>query len=314
MSGGGGNVLGAGAGGAAMGAAIGTMIAPGAGTAIGAAAGGGLGLMQGFGQAQQAAAMQQMASAQLAQEQADRQAAMSILQPTQAEIQQLQQALAINQQSIGQAQQLIASSDPALVQAGQQALALMQGQEAASLNPLKNQRAQQRSALEAQLASQLGPGYRTSSAGIQALNNFDQQTSNLLEGAQQQAIGQYMGYAGFGAQLGRGQQQTGIQNISGLTGQQYGWQQSMANAITGQPINPGLAYTGQLANAQANVANMGTLMGAGMMYGMGQMGKGPVASTGGAATPLPSAESYTMPAMGSSAVGPSRSYGLGMGG
>lgn len=207
----------------------------------------------------------QAAQAQLGQQTADRQLAMSLMIPTDAEIQQLHQAMAVNQQSITQAQNLINSADPALVEAANQAMGLMQGKSAASLAPIQNQRAQQRSEMEQQLAQQLGSGYRTSSAGIQALNNFDQQTANLMTNAQQSTIGQYMGYAGMGAQLGASQQQQGFQNYLAGNQQSFGWRQNQVGALQGTPVNPGLQYSGDIARNQGQA-----------MFGMG-----PVLSTVG---------------------------------
>lgn len=181
------------------------------------------------------------AQAQFGQQQADRSQAMKLMMPTDAEIQQLQQAMAVNQQGIDQSQKLLASVDPAI-------MSILQGGDSPMLAPIKNQRAQQRAQMEQDLEQQLGPGYKTSSAGIQALNNFDQQTSNVMTQAQQATLGQYGQLQG----MFHGQQQQGIGNISALTGQQYGWQGAQMNALMGTPVNPGLQYSGQLANAQAN--------------------------------------------------------------
>ena len=104
------------------------------------------------------------ANAQLEQQRADRQLALQLAEPSAMEIQQLEQAIATNTADIARKQKLLASSDPALIAAGEQALALLQGQEAAALDPLRRQRAEQRAQLEQTLAQRLGPDYATSSA------------------------------------------------------------------------------------------------------------------------------------------------------
>jgi len=227
----------------------------------------------------------QAANAQLGQQQSDRSQALNIAGASPQEIQNLQQQLGVATQQVQQGQSLINSYSPAAQAAGGQALALMNGQSAASLAPLMNQRAQQRSALQQQLQQQLGPGYQTSSAGIQALNNFDQQTANVTTNAQQQAIGNYMGYAGQGAQIGSGLQQQGSQGI--LQNNQNMQQQQIMqnNAIAQNAVNPGLAYSGLLAGANANAANFAGITGAinpaqimGMFGGAGSGGGG---SSGG---------------------------------
>ena len=301
MSSGGGDfgqVLGGGASGATSGAAMGFMFGGPAGALTGAALGGGLGLMQGLAGASSAHAANDIAAAQLAQQRADRAQAMSILQPTQAQLQQLQEAMAVNSQQIKQGQQLLAATDPAIIQAAMQAQELLQGKESPVLSPVKNQRSQQRAQLESQLQAQLGSGYRTSSAGIQALNSFDQQTADLMATVQQNAIGQLMGFTTTGATMGAGMQQQGIANISGLTGQQYGFQQSQANALLGTPIDPGLQYTGRAMQAGAmgqNIQNIATM---GALYGMsgGFRGAGTgVSGGGGVSGNVPSANMPTSP-------------------
>lgn len=198
----------------------------------------------------------QAANAQLGQQTADRQQALGYAMPTQAEMQQLQQAMAVNQQGISQGQQLINSANPALISAAQQANSLLNGGSAASLAPIQNQRATQRSSLTQQLQQQLGSGYATSSAGIQALNNFDQQTANLMTNAQQSTLQGLLGTTQQTYSTGATQQQQGFSNSLAGNQQQYGWQQGQIGALQGTPVNPGLQYSGQLANAQAN-SNLG---------------------------------------------------------
>jgi len=169
---------------------------------------------------------------------------------------------------VQQGQSLLNSYSPAAQAAGQQALALMNGQQAPALSVLQNQRSQQRAQLQQQLQQQLGPGYAESSAGIQALNNFDQDTSNTMNTAQQSAVNQYMGYAQNAGQLGAGLQQQGSQGYTTNTAMQQGQQAMQVGALTGTTVNPGLAYAGQQAMGQAVGNSFGQLAGASAsMYG-----------------------------------------------
>lgn len=173
---------------------------------IGAVAGGLVGGAVGAGN-QSNQAQQDAAQAQLAQRERERQQAMGFAQtaadysaPTGQELVQLQAQIdnysrTMNLQSADLARQekLINAIDPALIEAGNQALQLLQGKSAPVLSPMLQQRQQDRTKLESTLQSQLGGGYATSTAGIQALNQFDQQTNLLTSQAQQQYAGNLLG-------------------------------------------------------------------------------------------------------------------------
>ncbi len=189
-------------------------------------------------------AYQNAANAQLAQQRADREQALKFAAPSAAELAQLQQSITLNNQDISRKQKLLASADPAMIEAGKQALKLMQGKNASAIAPYQNQRAQQRAQLEQGLSQRLGGDYATSSAGIQALNNFDQQTANGLQAVQQQTLGQFMGYVGGSEQFGNTQANIGNkENIAAAYGN-IGSRQ--ANAISGNRIDAQLGYMGDL--------------------------------------------------------------------
>lgn len=97
------------------------------------------------------------------------------------------------QRSVDSDKALLAAIDPALLEASTQALKLLRGEDAQSIGPLKEQRNYQRGQLVRTLREQLGPGAETSSAGIQALNQFDMETSSLLSGTQQSTLGTLLG-------------------------------------------------------------------------------------------------------------------------
>jgi len=85
---------------------------------------------------------------------------------------------------------ILDAADPAIKEAGSQLYSLMKGEQTKLMEPVLKNREVARQKLEAQLARTLGPGFRTTSAGIQALNNFDMGTDSVVSQVQQQAIDQ----------------------------------------------------------------------------------------------------------------------------
>lgn len=98
--------------------------------------------------------------------------------------------IAKQDKNLARQEQMISQIDPTVLEASQQALKLLRGETSSALAPLQNQRNTERQKLVNQLRAQLGPGAETSTAGIQALTRFDAQTSQLMAGAQQSALGQ----------------------------------------------------------------------------------------------------------------------------
>lgn len=92
--------------------------------------------------------------------------------------------------AINTATQTLNSLSPAVKAAGDNATALLNGQTSSMLKPLQNQQQVQRTQLQNQLASKLGPGYQTTAAGIMALNNFDNNAASTMANAQSQALNQ----------------------------------------------------------------------------------------------------------------------------
>ncbi len=175
------------------------------------------------------------------------------------ELQALTASLQNQERAVQRQSDLFASIDPAVMEASKQALQLLQGEEAKSQGPLKKQRATQRQQLVDRLREQLGPGAETSTAGIQALNAFDQESGQLFSGAQQQGLSQLFGIAQSGAQ-GRSAMNQG--NLAlGQIGQAFGGRAgrlSQANfGAAGARTNAaGLTQgaTGQLIGAQTGLA------------------------------------------------------------
>lgn len=240
----------------------------------GAVIGGAIGLAGGIAQSQQNNAQQDMANAGLAQQQATRAQTMQFLAPSPQELQQLQQSISVNNTKINQNQALIDSSDPALLEVGKQTLALLQGKQAGIVEPLMQQRAQQRAQLENQLRQQFGSGYASSSAGIQALNQFDQQTAQTAQNAQFTALNQLLPQNYNNATMGQQGIQQGIANSSGLAAQYGAIGVRQAQGLAGAPITmAGSPFLGSWLNGQSTGQNLQGLMGstAGIVSGAKQI-------------------------------------------
>lgn len=108
----------------------------------------------------------------------------------------MDKAMGLQEKNLSRQEQLVSQIDPTIIEASQQALRLLRGEQSSTLNPLKAQRDQQRQKVVNMLREQLGPGAETSTAGIQALTRFDSETSNIMAGAQQQALSGLGGVAG----------------------------------------------------------------------------------------------------------------------
>lgn len=113
---------------------------------------------------------------------------------------QFEKDLSNQEKNLARQEQMISQIDPTIIEASQQALKLLRGEQSSALNPLKNQRAQQRQQLVNSLREQLGPGAETSSAGIQALSKFDSESSNIFASGQQAALS---GLGGLATQFGQ---------------------------------------------------------------------------------------------------------------
>lgn len=128
----------------------------------------------------------------------DRELMMRIAQASPAELANIEQSINIQNQNIARVEKMVNAADPAIIEAGKQALELMQGKAAAGVSIAQKQREKDRAALEAKLARQLGTGYANTTAGQQALNEFDSQTAATMQGIQQQTLKDFMGYSATG--------------------------------------------------------------------------------------------------------------------
>lgn len=203
------------------------------------------------------------------------------------ELNALSQGLEVQQRNIAQQEKLMASIDPTLMEASQQALRLLRGESASSLDPLNNQRAQQRQQLQNSLRAQgLGDG---SSAALNALNKFDSESAMLSNQAQQQQLGTLLGTtlnsrvdlgnsAGQLANLGQGFGNIGARNANLLAG--VGTTRLGALSGAGQQLigNAGAQFTGAVLQNQARAQSAQNQ--ANQIYGI--VGKGIGAAIGSA--------------------------------
>jgi osmotically-inducible protein OsmY len=212
-----------------------------------------------------AGAQEDIAKAQLGQQRADRSLAARYAEPTPEELAQLSKSISLNDQDIARKQKLLDSSDPALIEAGKQALNLLRGEEAKSLNPLRQQQAKDRLKLEDNLRARLGSGYANTSAGIQALAAFDEGSQRALFDAQERSLASLLGVAQFSQ--GAGNLQQNIYMSSALTGQQGAINQRKINAILGTPITAsGAEFVGGLQNARNDAQLGGSIISGAGLY------------------------------------------------
>jgi hypothetical protein len=153
-----------------------------------------------------------------------------------------EQSLGQQRRQLGRQVEILEASNPELIK-------LIQGEASRTLAPVRAERDQQRQSLVNRLREQLGSGAETSTAGMQALNQFDMQTSSVLAQQQQSSIGQLFGISqGFeglaGANIGLGS------NISGNFGQIAGLFGNRASRISNAEIGTGSQIVG-LSGADA---------------------------------------------------------------
>lgn len=220
------------------------------------------------------------------------------------------QALSSSMASIQKQQTMLDQVAPNVQAAGQNLYSLLTGKSAEILAPMQTQLNNQRQQLVNKLSSQMGPGFMTSSAGMQALTQFDNQASLTLNSAQMSAI-QTVG-AQYGALAGLQQQgQAGItsstmnafsQAQTANTGvlQAYQFAQNretgaVLGAMGSNQLNPfgvaasaGAPYAGQAALG-GTISQLGQGIGAfgGSLAGMSMMnGAGGGGAGGGGANPF----------------------------
>lgn len=125
---------------------------------------------------------------------------------------------------------LLDAADPAVKEAGSQLYDLMKGQSTKMLDPVLKNREIARQKLEGSLARTLGSGFRTTSAGIAALTQFDLGTDTLVSQTQQQAVEQAQKVYSGGIQLRNQSQSAATEMYKGITSMDSAAAQIEANA------------------------------------------------------------------------------------
>lgn len=278
------------------------IIAAGVGLAGGAAAG------SYFAGKKQADAQGRAAEAQLDEAQRTRELALSYAKPSLQEIQAIENQIRLSERTLGlqnaalqRDQSLVEAIDPNIMEVSKQALALLQGRDARTLDPVRRQRQNQRDQLTNNLRAQLGPGFETSTAGIQALSRFDEETANVLAGAQESATQNLLGLSlrsrpDMLGNINRSASLLGEMNQSVFAANNALSNRNVA-AITQTPITPfaGAPFVSQIGQAQnssnlySNIGRIGeTVAGAGISGALsGASGGGAALSGGGYAAPNP---------------------------
>ena len=146
------------------------------------------------GRAKISAAEQQIV-AQTAERQRIEKLAKQAAAPTQDELDQISALVKTSEDGLARAADLVQREakvlddiDPVIQQSAQNITSLLRGEQATVLKPLRDQRRRQKAKLEQDLRARLGSGFRTSSAGIAALDQFESSNDLLFATAQQQAL------------------------------------------------------------------------------------------------------------------------------
>lgn len=215
-------------------------------------------------------------------------------------LQTKEQQLRVSLDALTREASLLDQTDPVIKASGEELVKLIKGESSKALEPVTQERNRQRSALEQQLESKLGAGWRTSSAGIAAVTKFDEGTTIALNDAQQKAIstlGSVFGTAGSIRPRGLSAQANDIFRtamsadttvLNAESGIQSRETQAYLNALNANPVNYGLmvGVQGQYAaNAGASIRRSGEIWG-GMVTDLGKVGAA-AAMGGGGGTSAP---------------------------
>lgn len=218
-------------------------------------------------------------------------------------------ALQQTQNSIDKQQAQLDAMDPQVKAAGSELYSLLTGQSTKVLQPIQQQLQRQRNERMNELASQLGPGFMTTSAGIEAMNKFDTDAAATLNNVQQNYLSNItQSYLGLAGTENQGQaavtaannnlfaQQTAVDQT--VLGAYQNVQGRIENAITGQTNQPVdfQAPAAVAGNAYAGANIFGQAIG-GIGAGLGKI-SGQLAGQQATTTAAPS--SMTVPSVASS--------------
>lgn len=177
---------------------------------------------------------------------------------TPQEIRALEGSLAAQERNVAAEEKLLSAIDPQILEAGSQALGILQGKDTGVDRLGRRDRERQRQELLNTLREQLGPGAETSSVGQQALQKFDSETGNLLEGRRQGQLSQLLGL-----QTSLGSMALNSRGLAAnrLAATAPGFRQIQQDKI-GALLNPlGVAVgAGQAAAGQAGANQVGSIL------------------------------------------------------
>jgi len=178
---------------------------------------------------------------------------------------------------------------PAIMEQGKQLYGQLRGEASGVVRSFDNQRGRQREQLRASLVEKLGPDALTSSAGVNALNDFDQKTSDMRAGIEETSLNNAVQRIGNLQQGQTSAGYTGLQAYNGMSGLlgniQKGFgdiQTRQVNAAvgTGEAImrTAGSEYLGEMGYGKM-ISDLGSQ---GMRFA-GMMAAGPAAPEAAAA-------------------------------
>lgn len=144
----------------------------------------------------QAVGQSNIAKAQAAMADRMRQEALAFAAPTTQELENLTKQVDLYQRMYGQQtaqidqlqKQITEVYGPAILEQGKIFYDQLRGESSGVMKSFDNQRGRQRRQLEASLIERMGPGALTSSAGVNAMNDFDQKTSDMRAGIEEQSL------------------------------------------------------------------------------------------------------------------------------
>jgi len=244
----------------------------------------------------QASAQGKMAKAQ--QSAADRMRAEALVfaAPTAAELENLSKQVNLYERmyaqqtaTIDQLQKQITDVyGPAILEQGKILFEQLRGESSGVVKSFNNQRDRQRKQLQAQLVERMGPGALTSSAGVNAMNDFDQKTSDMSAQIEEQAlngaVNRVISLTGAQDATSKGilNSYNSMSNLLSNISTGYGnIQTRQVNAAVGtqSPVisSAGSQYVGEMGMAKALGAGFQQ---AGQIYALGSMFGGGGARTG----------------------------------
>lgn len=241
----------------------------------------------------QAEAQGDIAEAQMAAASEQQRSALRFAAPTSQELENLQKQVELYSRSYSQQtamidqleKQIIETYGPAIMEQGKQYYNQLRGESSGVVKSFDNQRNRQRQQLRAQLIERMGPDALTSSAGVNALNDFDQKTSDMRATIEEQSMNNAIQRLGTLQQTQGAAGYTAVQAYQGMSGllqsiqKGYGDIQSRqayasmqtAPAVIGTAGSENVAALGRAQAFGKAFEQLGKIAG----YGLGASGGGP---------------------------------------